>query len=184
MPRRGAFYWLASTQSALAPLRETMSRGASWRPASPTLHMLAISSEGPSSPPETITRRTYLVDADAMGMSVDGDGLPIATSTSPTTSESERHECNWDSTAHLTDRTDATYAHETHSLNFGCNRSEVRRTGFRAVCLCRAMHARKGACLGGSWLTQFSTQLDATIRNRTPHDATDATLTNALLKGD
>ena len=28
------------------------------------------------------------------------------------------------------------------------------------------------------------TQLDATIRNRTPHDATDATLTNALLKGD
>ncbi len=50
MPRRGSFYWLASTQSAVAPLRETRSRGASWRPASPTLHMLAISSEGPSSP--------------------------------------------------------------------------------------------------------------------------------------
>lgn len=43
----------------------------------------------------------YLDDATAMGVSVCCDGPPIATSTSPTTSEIERQECNWDATAHL-----------------------------------------------------------------------------------
>jgi len=132
--------------------------------------MLASSLEGPSIPSETNTRRTYLFDADAMGTSVAGDGLPIATITSPMTSESERHDCDWHSTAHLTQLFHSPFAARPLSATV----RQYARNDLRTVRLdCR--HAG-GSVLGGLALRKrHSTGRNCTRLNATPHDATQQT---------
>lgn len=87
----------------------------------------------------------YLGETDAMGMSVAPDGLPIETSNSPTTSESERHDCN--DTAHLikptayettldaTNATDATHRLELQPLG---STQHLNSERFASICSARS----------------------------------------------
>jgi hypothetical protein len=79
----------------VTPQRETRSRGASVE-ACGLLRSACLPARWkvPLYPLRNEYAANYLVDADAMGTTVAGDGLPIAAMTSPTTSESERHECD------------------------------------------------------------------------------------------
>ncbi len=131
--------------------------------------MLANSWEGQFTLPIPL-----IAAACAAGSSSAGDAEAMPRSTSPTTSESERHALDSDATAHLTSRasTDLTRLNSTRTtVAFGGgNRSEVRANPcIRAVRLdLRARRQR--ACFGGSLAYALSLTHEGT-----PRDATHAT---------